>query len=166
MLLLGEYTLKYLGLKWYNSFNLLSSNLEKNYIGRWKRERELYSEWDKMWKVGIAGQKTFRSFGSTTTLCKFEIVSLKSFKKLKKTHEKVIKISLKIFVQERVKSAGLGCSNPAHSQERLVFKWYLFDQIIYANNVFYGEHLLLLWRAGISTWGSQSSYYMPNVTDS
>ena len=79
MLLLGEYTLKYLGLKWYNSFNSLSSNLEKNYIGRWKREKELYSEWDKMWKVGISGQKTFRSFGGTTTLCKFEIVSLKSF---------------------------------------------------------------------------------------
>lgn len=27
--------------------------------------------------------------------------------------------------------------------------WYLFDQIIYANNVVYGEHLFLLWRTEV-----------------
>lgn len=44
---------------------------------------------------------------------------------------------------------------------------YLFDQIIYAKSVIYGEHLLLFWRAGV--WVpevSKAGYYMPNMTDS
>lgn len=80
-------------------------------------------------------------------------------------------------VQERVNSAGLSCSSPAHSQVRSIFctgPWQMprslalspwnvlsdknasamsletlhqYDQIVYANTVIYGKHLFSLWES-------------------